>query len=411
MSDALLVVWIALLGADRVDLLGGIVPFAFTPFLALTPVVVLSELLRRHGLARPLSLPRPAIAYLVAALTLLSLVLVSVFVSTELSTSAARAALLLALVVGTFVVALAAHDRVHFARLLARGAVYGVLVFVAFDVVELFDFIAGAADTFRAGPLAIRLVPFTYGQFIPRLSGPVADPNRAGLLLLFYAFVIGRSGWSQGKRWSWIAVVLALILLTISRSAALAVIAAAAVALVERRDVRVPAFALFAGTLALAAATTFLLAAPAERSRLGVTLAPLVQRLSLAEGSATSHLTLVERGISEGTASVPRATTGLGFGNSYTVLQDVFPGNRYGNFHSLYVSMFAESGIFALLVTLVLLGVPLVRAGPWRGLVAGVAVFSIFYQAAAEPVFWTILALAWLTMQESRSTASTSPES
>tara|TARA_B110000263_G_scaffold230293_1_gene224708 strand:- start:128 stop:439 length:312 start_codon:yes stop_codon:yes gene_type:complete len=90
---------------------------------------------------------------------------------------------------------------------------------------------------------------------------------------------------------------------------------------------------------------------------------------------------------------------GMGYGNSYMELQDVFPGNKYGNFHSLYVTMLAESGVLALILSLILLGYPLGLPGAWRPLVGGFVVFNIFYQTLAEPLFWFALAMAWLTVQ------------
>ena len=102
---------------------------------------------------------------------------------------------------------------------------------------------------------------------------------------------------------------------------------------------------------------------------------------------------------------MPRALIGLGYGSSYLVLDDIFPGNRYGNFHSLYVSMFAESGVFALLLIVVLLAVPLARRGPYRALVLGLVVFNVFYQATVEPAFWAVLALAWLSMDAHRTSS------
>jgi hypothetical protein len=88
----------------------------------------------------------------------------------------------------------------------------------------------------------------------------------------------------------------------------------------------------------------------------------------------------------------------VGYGNSYLLLQDVFPGNKYGNFHSMYVTLAAEAGAIALLVGLLLVGVPVVIPGPFRPLIAGIAVFNVFYQSLAEPVFWFVLALAWMAL-------------
>ena len=109
--DVLLIVWIALIGADRIDILGGHGPFVFTPYLALTPVVLASELLRRHFRQRPLRLAPQASAFLVVALLLLSVVGASVFVSQDVTKSASRAALLMLHLAGSLAVLLAASDR------------------------------------------------------------------------------------------------------------------------------------------------------------------------------------------------------------------------------------------------------------------------------------------------------------
>jgi hypothetical protein len=70
--------------------------------------------------------------------------------------------------------------------------------------------------------------------------------------------------------------------------------------------------------------------------------------------------------------------------------------------------MFAEAGIFALLVTAALLLTPVALGGDWRSLVAGFVMFNMFYQTPTEPAFWFILAMAWLTLRvrvESKSAA------
>ena len=137
------------------------------------------------------------------------------------------------------------------------------------------------------------------------------------------------------------------------------------------------------------------------RSALVRGIEPFAQRLSPTEASTQEHFLLLGRGVEEGTESVKRATIGMGYGNAYMELEDVFPGNKYGNFHSLYVTMLAEAGVFALIFSLVLLGYPLGRLGVWRPLIAGFVAFNIFYQTLAEPLFWFALAMAWLTVGQS----------
>jgi hypothetical protein len=150
--------------------------------------------------------------------------------------------------------------------------------------------------------------------------------------------------------------------------------------------------------LVIVAASVFLMYPRLSDAVSAALVSPAAARLSVNEGSAQSHVALIERGLDEATASIPRVIFGLGYGTSYLVLQDVFPGNRYGNFHSLYVTMFAEAGIVALLVSLILLVWPIVRGGPWQTILIAAVVFNIFYQTTTEPAFWFVLAAAWIAL-------------
>ena len=58
-GDRLLALWIALISADRLDLLGGATSFSVTPFLALTPLLALVLVMGCMRSAMPSSLPRP----------------------------------------------------------------------------------------------------------------------------------------------------------------------------------------------------------------------------------------------------------------------------------------------------------------------------------------------------------------
>jgi hypothetical protein len=395
--DVLLAAWIALLGADRIDLLGGKGAFQLSPYLVLTPVVLMSELLRRHLRGHPIRVTRQAASFLVLSLALLGIVGISVFASLALTKSAERAALLAVHLTGTLAVVVAASDRGELDRLFERGAVAGLLIFALFDALQVANLLGGVPDVVRLGSLSIDLVPSTYGEIVPRLSGPVGDQNRSGLLLLFYGWFVGyRPG--RGPRWGLLVLAFLLSVATLSRSAAIAGLATVIVLVLERRVRGAPAGFLLVLVLLLAAATTTLLVSPPARTWVQTALEPFAQRLSVDEGSSQEHLLLLKRGIGEATASLPRLVTGLGYGSAFTVLQDIFPGHRYASFHSLYVTIFAESGILALLCILLMFWVPLVRGGPYRALVAGAAVFNLFYQAHTEPAFWAILTLAWLTL-------------
>jgi hypothetical protein len=306
--------------------------------------------------------------------------------------------LLLADVAGTLVVALLSADRPNLMRILARGAMISLAFYVVFDVAEAFWFIGRGPEIWRLGSLSARFDNLQNAGELPRLAGPVADGNRGGFVLLFYIAVMALGERRVGLRRTMLGVAVLLFVFTLSRSAALAATAMGVMAFVSRsRGVTVRA-ALTACCIAVTAAS-LLIVRPDTFDRISAVLqSPIAKRLSTSEGSAQSHLTLIGRGIDVATQTVPNTVIGLGYGNSYLVLQDVFPGNKYGNFHSLYVTMFAEAGILALVLTLVLMGTPLLLGGPWRALVAGALAFDVFYQTTTEPVFWFLLAIAWMSM-------------
>jgi len=397
-SNALLALWIMLIGADRIDLAGGRAPFLLTPFLALTPVVIASELVRHHRERRPVRASPGALGYALAAGALVCLAFASVFVAQEMRVAGTRAALLAVDVAGTFAVAVLCADRPNAVRVMAAGVIASLVVFAAFDVLEALCWIGRLPETLNFGPVSIALSGLQNVGPLPRLAGPVADANRAGFVLIVYAAIVAAGARHVWVRRAALVVIVSFLLLTVSRSALLGASTALVVTLLTTRT-RVALAPLAAATAALVLVAGLSLAAPRVAARVSAAVAsPVTQRLSTTEGSARGHLALIERGLGEATESVSRAAIGLGYGNSYLVLQDVFPGNRYGNFHSLYVTMFAEAGVAALVLTLVLVFTPAAAGGPWRAVIAGAIVFNIFYQTTTEPAFWFVLAAAWLTM-------------
>jgi hypothetical protein len=243
--------------------------------------------------------------------------------------------------------------------------------------------------TLFAGPASLRLDSFGYAGFIPRLSGTVLDPNQAGLVLLVYAFLAPRARW-----WA-----VALLVLTLSRSAALGAIVLGVASAWQFGWAQRPAPVrrLLVGVAVVAAGLVLVARSPAAVENTARTIAPFAERFGMVDGgSSAQHGALIVRAAVEGSRTLPRALLGLGWGASYVVLQDFFPGNRYGNFHSLYGTVFAEAGIFALISVLAMLLLPLARATHWRPIVAAFIVFNFSYQSTTEPAFWFLLALAWV---------------
>jgi hypothetical protein len=283
---------------------------------------------------------------------------------------------------------------------LARGAAASLLLFLAFDVGEVLAFIGRTAESMHLGPVLIKFGDLQSIGLLPRLAGPVGDANRGGFVLLLYAVLIGRGERNAIVRGVALFVIVVLILATMSRSAMLGAMATLVATILLRTSLPRPRTLATIGLVA-AAGLTFVLLRPNVVDRVAaVVMSPVTERLSSGEESAQTHVELIERGLSEATQSIPRAAIGVGYGTSHLVLQDVFPDDKHGNFHSLYITMFAESGVGALILMLVLLFAPLAIGGPWRALIAGAIAFNVFYQTPAEPAFWFLLASAWLVVPQ-----------
>jgi hypothetical protein len=396
MRDLALVLWVALIGADRIDLLGGEGPIVLTPFYLLTPVVLWNEALRRRrsgGSVFPALPPRGA-AFSALVLTFLAIAALSVLVSRDVTTSVGRLVLLTAISCGTGLVLWSLWDDPTWQERLARGGRWGLALGAILSMLQVVQFVGWVPSDWFLGPVRVRLDPYTYAGILPRISGATFDPNRAGLVTLLHWVLVGRA--TRRDR-GWGPLALLLLVGTLSRSTLLA---AGAYGMLRHlggvsRAIRRPIAPGIGVSLAMAFTALILLLAPTPRERLGRFLAPVAERLSAAEGSAQTHTALMRQGIAEATRDVPRTLIGVGYGTSFLLLRDRFGGDRYGNFHSLYITMWVESGIIALVVLLLLLVVPLRVPGEWRALLLGAILFNVFYQSSAEAAFWAILALAW----------------
>lgn len=392
MIRVLLVLWMALVGADRLDLAGGSLPVVLTPYLVLTPLVLVGLAWERWRKARPLALSRATLGYFLLVSLFLAAVGASALASLDTDTTLMRSALLVMQLGGATAVALMVHDDPDSLRWVREGAGLGVLLFAAMNVMAVLAFLGTLPTTLAIGPAALRLDSYGYAGFIPRLSGTVLDPNRAGLVLLAYAFLAPRTRW----------LAIALVALTLSRSAALAALTLGVVSAwqfgVAGRAA--PVRRLLLAVVVGAAGVVVAVRSSAAIERAAQVVAPFVERFTGGAGSSSAeHVALIVRAADEGTRTLPRALRGIGWGASYVVLQDVFPGNRYGNFHSLFGTAFAETGVVGLLSVLGLLLLPLARSTPWRPVVAAFAVFNFSYQSSTDPAFWFLLALAWVAVQ------------
>lgn len=390
----ILVAWVAVLGADRIDLLGGNGPFQLIPLHLLTAVAIASEWWRRLATRTLPTVTRAQAVYGAIVLGLLALVAASVVRSVDIGISTNRALLLTGTAVGTSLAVWGASDRTDLSAVLARGGRAGLLLALVFSGAQLLEFLSLAPEWFRLGPVRVTISSHSYGIF-PRLSGASGEMNGAGAALLVQSALIALGTPPLRARRGWILLGGVLIVSTLSRSSALAAVVALALfpRVVRARAAARIALAAALGCVALGSA---LLLGTGVRDTTARALAPLAGRFDPSEGSAQAHAMLLERGLSEATMSVPRTLLGVGYGASYRVLADIFPGTKYGNFHTLYLQLWVEAGLAALLALALLFALTLPRAGALTGVVAGMMLYNVFYEGLMQPALWLVLALIWL---------------
>lgn len=395
---SLITLWVATLGADRIDLLGGMAPFALLPFHLLTALVIASEWRRRWRAGSRVSVTVSQGTFGVLVLALLALVAVSVLRSGDILLSTNRLILLAGTVIGSSLAIWGMADRKDLLPLLARGARLGLIAAVVFDVIQLFSFLRLLPEEVRIGPANIILLSHSYG-IIPRLTALGFDMNGSGGTLLGQTVLIALAGPAVRYRRAWVVLGSVLLLATLSRSS---ILAAIPVLLLFPRVApagRGLRLGIAAGALLIAVASSVLLS-DGVREAVGRALVPLAGRFDPEEGSAQVHARLITRGLAEATADVPRTLLGIGYGASHRILSDVFPGTKYGNFHSLYIQLWVECGIFPPLILLLVLALSVQRAGALRGLVLGFMVYNVFYQGLAQPVLWLTLAMVWFAASQ-----------
>jgi hypothetical protein len=400
MSAALLIVWFSLLAADRVDLLAGKGPFLLSPFLVLTPIVVVVEamgLLRRGGSFRlPPRMPR----YLIAATAFLLVVGVSALFSRDMEFGVKRYALLVVMLYLNLLACAAVAMRADARRILVRGSYGGLLVGLIFNGLQTWKWltVGGEHVTILGG--TVDATAIMYGPWFPRFSGQAMDMNRAGLVFLVYVFLILFLAPPSRVRWVFVRLGALLMLATLSRSVMLAAMAMGIVVALRDRTLGLSRRGLVVVAVLVIAASSWLIVHAAETEALIKALEPITHRFERDDGSAGIHAQLIARGWDLTTRDVRNALIGVGFGNAFHYTQDLFPGNKYGNFHSVYVTLLAESGIFALALGLFLFFWPMTRSRRYAPLLAALAAFNMFYQLLTEPIFWFALAAAWSRLCE-----------
>lgn len=397
MNQALLVAWLALAAADRFDFLGGAGAFFLSPFLVLTPLVLGAEMLRLAARGERVRIPEGALHYLFWMLCFLATVLVSVLFAYDVDLATRRYALWLVQVMGPFAVAVLIAQYPAPERILVKGAYWGIGFGWFMNLVQIYIFATGKYVNFTEPIPFAKLLPTVYAGIAPRLSMQVLDQNRAGIVFVFYLFCLYL--WAPPSRWRTTFLVMGGlgVVLTTSRSVALGVTAMLAVHYLQKRRMRLTRGRVLGAAIAGSLLMALIAANPEPVVRVAEPVGKmLVSRFTLKnDESASIHFELIAYGFELASSKVKIALVGVGFGNSPVVLEQFFDEDA-ANFHSYYTTLLVECGTLALILGVLLMALPALRSPTYRPMMAGLAAFNIFYQVNTEPLFWFVLALAWM---------------
>lgn len=394
MRPLLFVLWLATIGADRIDLLAGAGPVVLKPFLILSPIIIFIEGVEAIRGGRRVAVPQDARWFFVLQTALLCVLLVSVAWSLHIGLAFGRLALMITEGYLCFLVVLLLVNRPDAREVLVRGALVGMSLMLVMSGLQTASWIGVAVGPLELGGI-VDLSSASYGPLIPRPSGSPLDPNRGGFVFLIYVFLLLLLAPRSRIRSIMVAAGSLGLLLTLSRSALLAAVVTFAGWLVWR-GIRIPRAVLGVAGAAGALLVGLLMFSGESRDALLAVGEILAGRVSVREGSSSDHISLIARGWDVGTADLRNLFLGVGFGNSYLILQDFFAGTKYANFHSMYITLLVEAGILALMPVLALMLYPFYRGSAFRPIVLGLIFFNIFYQAHSEAMFWLVLALAWM---------------
>jgi hypothetical protein len=412
---------IALIGADRIDLLGGTGSFRLPPFLVLAALGVFLRLAIIGLERRPFIFTTPTVRRQMPFLVVLVVFLFLASISTIFGLDPSRGLMQLTEVVLVSVLGYCVSVQIISQpageKLIFRAVSLGLIVHLVFCIGQCIAWAYGFGpqdiDAPTGSGIATLFAPSSSFFLVPRLSGSAIDPNGAGFTLVMYLVLLDafvpKSRYTAVLRFA----IATFVLVSLSRSALLCWLAYFVFSQA------------FWGQLTFRRTVPWLIAPTVLCSLLWVThkneIMDLVElwqvsdmisaRLSTGEGSSGGdHVQLIQRGLETWSSSTRTMIAGIGLGAEPRVLSDFFGDDKHGNFHCLYVTVLTGLGLPAFIVLMIIFGYPIVRREGATPGIAALATFSLPYQAHTSPMFWLILAVLWAFKPKLRQQPGVAPE-
>lgn len=384
----------ACVGIDRIDLAAGNLDFRLTPYIALSivfltyffTIFIFSESGRHFR--------KPEQEYGLLILVLIICLLISLTQSGDYILSRNRCLLLFFNIFSTYALMKVLSVRSDSESILIGAAKLGIWIFFLFDIAQGLNFYFGFIPPL--GDSLIDIVPPMYGDLAIRPSGFSSDMNLGAFVLIAFFFWINRYSKPGWIKTAYQTGALTLLALTLSRSGIFALMVMVFAGWFYG-NYQVSALKLGKIAVLLTIVSAIVLTMCVLLFDVNNYVVLLEERLSFSSGdSGGIHFDLIGRGLD---VFLHHPFFGAGFGASYLDLVDFFEFDRYSNYHSLFMTSLAETGLFGFLVLMMILLVPLLNKGrvaAYGPLLWALIAFNIFYQTIASPIFWMILTFAWV---------------
>jgi O-antigen ligase len=392
-NKLLIILLITFAGADRINFGVNLTDsFILTPFLVLSVIYLLITILFFIRKIKLNWLIDNKFFFLSFALFLWSVIMSAVF-SPEIIMSSKRIVLLFIIII-IFIIILSEYGVPQINSILISSSIYGSILYFIFNVLMLSNWLG----VLEIEILQINFIPDTIAYYIPRLGGFSSDVNRGGFVLSFYTYIL----WVNRKKISFSGILLclnlAMLFLTLSRSTYLLLfILFLSYALLFQRHLFNIEFMSY-----LLIPLLVLIVVLIQMDNIGIIeIGPAIEeRFSITSGksaSASIHFDLIAKGTKLILSDMKYFFVGIGHGASYLLTDGYYwSGSKYGNFHSQYLAIFIENGVFAffsfLFFTLIY-PIYLGKKNIYLPLLIALIFFNIFYQLTNEPTYWLVILL------------------
>jgi len=294
-----------------------------------------------------------------------------------------------------------------------------LFIYIFFSILEVYYFFNGKYFLMENNTVLHGLIypyPHTIGPYFPRITGGFVDPNISSYFLTSIFFLSILLNKSKAKIISFL-----LIILTFSRSGIFGLLLGSIVyklftilynyKIYKRFNIYLY-FKSFIKKIILYMFILFLFFVLLQIT-LNIILQILTVRFNedLKEGSGAIHLKLIFYALSKLNDDFVSILIGYGFNSSYIFSQIFFPGNKYANFHSEYITFLFEEGIIGLLSYLLIYYIIIyhlmlkskclnikTKVIIFSSLIS-LASFNIFYQQFIFNYYWVYLFIMYYILK------------